>query len=365
MRKIVLTSIIILLTSVNIFSQGFYDLDWYDEFDGESLDMTKWSYQLGTGSSEGLTDWGNNEQEYYRAENAVVTDGVLTITAKKEPYSNKQYTSARITTRGTKGSAGLYTTTFGRIEAKISLPAVTGMWPAFWMLPQNSPYGGWAKSGEIDIMEVKGRLPDRWSGTIHYGGNWPNNQYSSIGDKIFPNGKTITDYHVYALEWTVDKIEWFCDNIKVGEKTQWYADESTPKPAPFDVPFYILLNLAVGGNFDGNKMPPADFVSGDMKVDYVRSYKWSDILTEPQIPGVTGIESVASVRICAFQSGSEIIVRSENKIRNITLYSPNGQALLQQSGTDVISVAGLSKGAYILKVEDVLYNPKTIKIIIK
>lgn len=365
MKKTILTSMIILLASINIFSQGYYELDWYDEFNGSVLDLTKWSYQLGTGSSEGLTDWGNNEQQYYRAENAVVADGVLTISAKKEAYSNKQYTSARITTRGVKGSTGLYTTTFGRIEAKMSLPAVTGMWPAFWMLPQNSPYGGWAKSGEIDIMEVKGRLPDRWAGTIHYGGNWPNNVYSSIGDKIFPNGKTVADYHVYAIEWTADKIAWFCDNIKVGEKTQWYADNTHPKPAPFDVPFYVLLNLAVGGNFDGNRMPPADFVSGDMKVDYVRSYKWSDTLTEPQLPNIASVPLIELVRINAFQSESKIIVRAENEVRSITLYSLSGQALLQQSGTDVISIEGLRKGAYMLKVVDVLSNQKVIKIIIK
>lgn len=365
MKKIILTSVVILLTSVNLFSQGFYELNWYDEFDGEALDLTKWSYQLGTGSSEGLTDWGNNEQQYYRAENALVADGTLIISAVKEPYSNKQYTSARITTRGVKGSAGLYTTTFGRIEAKISLPAFTGMWPAFWMLPQNSPYGGWAKSGEIDIMEVKGRLLDRWSGTIHYGGNWPNNQYSSIGDKVFPNGKTIVDYHVYAIEWTSEKIAWFCDNIKVGEKTQWYADNTHPKPAPFDVPFYILLNLAVGGNFDGNRMPPADFVLGEMKVDYVRSYKWSDTLTEPQLPGSTSVPTVESIRINAFQSENQIIVRSENEVRNLTLYSLSGQTLLHQSCANSISVVGLGKGAYILKVQDMLNNGKTIKIIIK
>jgi beta-glucanase (GH16 family) len=365
MKKILLTLIVALFVLINAFSQGFYKLDWSDEFNGNALDLTKWSYQIGTGSSEGLTDWGNNEKQYYREENAVVANGVLTITAKKEPFGNKQYTSARITTRGIKGSSGLYTTTFGRIEAKISLPAVTGMWPAFWMLPQNSPYGGWARSGEIDIMEAKGRLPDRWAGTIHYGGNWPNNQWSSIGDKIFPNGKTIADYHVYAIEWTADKISWFCNGIKVGEKTQWYADASNPKPAPFDVPFYILLNLAVGGNYDGNRMPPEDFVSGDMKVDYVRSYRWSDTLTEPEIPETTGLQNSEFVSINAFQVGDNIFIRSENNVRKAILYSLDGQMLLSKSATEIIPIDRMSKGAYILKVEDVFGNQKSIKVMIR
>jgi beta-glucanase (GH16 family) len=252
------------------------ELDWSDEFDGAELDLTKWSYQLGTGSSEGLTDWGNNEKQYYRAENAVVRDGMLVITARRESYGGKGYTSARITTRGAKGAnPGLYNTTFGRIEARISLPPIVGMWPAFWMLPQASPYGGWASSGEIDIMEAKGRLPNCFAGTIHYGGGWPNNTYSSIGDKYYAAGTGNCEaFHTYAIEWTATKIEWFLDGTAVGNKTNWYSS-AAPMPAPFDVPFYLLLNLAVGGNFDGNREPPADFQEAEMKVDWVRVYRFT------------------------------------------------------------------------------------------
>ncbi|MDR1120022.1 MAG: glycoside hydrolase family 16 protein, partial [Dysgonamonadaceae bacterium] len=228
------------------FAQQYeMELDWSDEFDGTELDLTKWSYQTGTGSDEGLDSWGNNEQQYYRSENVSVRDGMLVITAKRESFGGKRFTSGRLTTRGPRGSnPGLYNTTFGRIEARISLPPIVGMWPAFWMLPQASPYGGWASSGEIDIMEVKGRLPDRYSGTIHYGSGWPNNQYSSIGDKWYAAGTgNCESFHDYAIEWTETKIEWFLDGVAVGNKTNWYSS-AAPMPAPFDVPFYLLLNLA-------------------------------------------------------------------------------------------------------------------------
>lgn len=259
------------------FSQGFYKLDWYDEFNGETLNPAKWDYQLGTGSTEGLQYWGNNEKQYYTKENLRLEDGMLVITAKKESKSGMAYTSSRIFTRGK------YATAFGRIEARMALPAGTGLWPAFWMLPQDSPYGTWASSGEVDIMEAKGRLPNEYSGAIHFGGVWPNNQYTTTGDYRFPNNETIEDFHLYAIEWTDKYITWLCDDIVVKKITYWRSDKGE-FPAPFDVPFYILFNMAVGGNFDENRMPDSSFSSAEMKVDYVRVYKWDDNLTEPEIP---------------------------------------------------------------------------------
>ncbi|MDR0843981.1 MAG: glycoside hydrolase family 16 protein [Tannerella sp.] len=286
MKKIVFTFAGILLFGSPAFPQGFFKLCWYDEFDGTALDQTKWGYQTGAGE-EGLVDWGNNEQQYYTAENAVVKDGLLVITAKKEQKENKSYTSARLLTRGK------FHTTYGRIEARISSPKTDGMWPAFWMLPQNSPYGSWAASGEMDIMEAKGRIPDKYSGTIHYGGEWPGNAYFTTGEYVFPNNTTIEDYHVYALEWKADEIAWYCDGHLVGKQTQW-GSEKAPYPAPFDVDFYILLNLAVGGNYDSGVTPPAGFTSAEMKIDYVRVYKWDDKLTQPELPPPSSDKEVES-----------------------------------------------------------------------
>jgi beta-glucanase (GH16 family) len=282
MKKNILIGILLFVLANEGFSQGYYKLDWYDEFSGTALDPAKWDYQLGTGEN-GNWAWGNDEKEYYTQENATVFDGMLSITAQREARGGMPFTSSRILTRN-----GRYATTYGRIEARISLPAVQGMWPAFWMMPENSEDGGWASSGEIDIMEAKGRLPEQYGGAIHFGGAWPQNSYLTSGDYRFPGGSTIADFHVYAVEWAEGSIAWYCDGVPVGKKTSGWYSSSAPFPAPFDKDFHILLNLAVGGNFDGGKMPPDDFMSGVMKVDYVRVYKWSDTLTEPEIPDDAG-----------------------------------------------------------------------------
>ena len=341
------------------FSQGFFKLHWHDEFNGTVLDPTKWECQIGTGASEGLTDWGNNEQQYYTQENVEIKDGFLTIIAKKEQKGNKSFTSGRLYTRGK------FSTTYGRIEARISLPAITGMWPAFWMLPQDSPYGNWAASGEIDIMEAKGRLPEQYSGAIHYGGNWPNNVYSSTDDYKFPDNGTIGDFHVYAIEWKEGEIAWYCDGQLLKKITSWYSDNGT-YPAPFDVDFYILLNLAVGGHFDENKVPPANFISGEMKVDYVRIYKWDDDLTAPEIPNDynSSITPVNMPGITISQSGDHIIVNSKNQVKTFSLYSVNGALVLQANNTNVINTSGLNKGCYILKMQDINDIAGVFKVIV-
>ena len=294
-RRCVFLSILFLLSSYSVFSAGFFKLHWYDEFDGTSLDESKWGYQMGRGES--TDNWGNNEQQFYTSQsthdNIIVEDGMLTIRGKREtpsytgwnPHRNRNetanYTSARILTRGK------YFTTYGRIEARISLPIAEGLWPAFWMMPEKSVYGGWARSGEIDIMEAKGRLPNRYGGTIHFGGGWPNNRYLTTGDYTFPGGKNIGDFHVYAVEWKEGEFRWFCDGVQIGMRNSgWYAEPGGAAfPAPFNQDFHIILNLAIGGQFDGDRVPPASWQSGDMKIDYVRVYKWDDKLTEPEIPG--------------------------------------------------------------------------------
>ena len=279
MKKILLISFISFFCLISVFSQGFFKLHWNDEFNGTALDETKWGYQIGTGREIGLNGWGNNEQQFYKKENVKVENGYLIFTAKREKkedqLEDKPFTSGRINSRGK------YFTTYGRIEARISLPAINGMWPAFWMLPEKSPYGGWASSGEIDIMEAKGRLPDQFGGAIHYGGS--PNTYSGTGNYTFPNDETIENFHVYAVEWKENEISWYCDGKLVKSLTQWHSARGE-YPAPFNVDFYILLNLAVGGNFDRGTMPPDDFVSSEMKIDYVRVYKWDENLKSPEIP---------------------------------------------------------------------------------
>src|SRR6056297_1365466 len=149
-----------------------WQLVWEDEFDGDELDQSKWSYQYGTGEDEGLDRWGNNELQYYteREENIYLEDGFLTITAQEEDYEGSDYTSARIRTEN-KGDWK-----YGRIEIRAKLPQGQGIWPAIWMLPTDEVYGGWPQSGEIDIMVMVGHEPETVHGTVHFGDPWPENQ---------------------------------------------------------------------------------------------------------------------------------------------------------------------------------------------
>lgn len=249
-------------------------LVWNDEFDGETLDLTKWDYQYGNGGEYGNSGWGNNEWQFYlgREENVRVEDGKLIITAMKE---GNVYTSGRIRTITNSGEL-LFGTTYGRIEARIKCPVGDGVWPAFWMLPvDDSIYGTWAASGEIDIMEAKGRLPGQFSCAAHYGQSWPKNVYSGQ-EYVFEEGTDITDFHTYAIEWEPEEIRWYVDGECYYTLTEWHAKnakgELYPEGAPFDVPFYILLNVAIGGNFD----PEADTQNTEfpvqMEVDFVRVY---------------------------------------------------------------------------------------------
>ena len=254
-------------------------LIWSDEFDGDSLNLNYWEIMTGTGGAFGLTGWGNDEAQYYHGDNISVENGFLRIEARIENRSSpgeraSRYTSARIRSIGPEAPQILY----GRIEARISMPQGAGLWPAFWMLPINSPYGGWAASGEIDIMEVMGRLPRRSSGALHFGGGWPNNVYDH-GATDIPDGRNITDFNVYAIEWEPEQIRWYVNDLNFFNMTRWHSQdengERRPFPAPFDVPFHVLLNLAVGGHFDpqGTAALNDAIFPAYMYVDYVRVYE--------------------------------------------------------------------------------------------
>ncbi|NUU63654.1 hemoblobin-interacting domain-containing protein [Paenibacillus agri] len=254
-----------------------WTLAWSDEFDGKGnnldtngVNLDKWAYQLGTGSQYGLTDWGNNEQQYYRKENVKVTDGKLVIQAKKESFEGKPYTSARLYTEPT------FNKTYGKFEARIKLPKGQGLWPAFWMVPTESKYGTWASSGELDIMEVRGRLPGEVDGTIHFGEGWPNNRATGTAYH-FAEGTDITDFHTYSVEWEPGEIRWYVDGEIYQILNNWDSwGKNMPAkyafPAPFDQDFYMIMNLAVGGTYDGNREPDASQLPAEMVVDYVRAY---------------------------------------------------------------------------------------------
>ncbi|MDG3005525.1 glycoside hydrolase family 16 protein [Paludisphaera mucosa] len=269
-----------------------WNLVWNDEFDGDAIDRTKWDFDLGDGfydygANVWIGGWGNDELQYYTAEprNIFVRDGSIHIRALKESLQGRGYTSARVKTRARDGSA-LFAKAYGRFEFRAKLPTGRGIWPALWMLPQDDAHGKWPCSGEIDVMEARGQDPHRVSGTIHFGSPWPANVHAEE-TYAFPPGQSFADYHVYAVEWEPGEIRWFVDDRCFATKHSWWTSRKTGPdgrgvkaeaesdvaawPAPFDKPFHIIMNVAVGGRFLGNPDPTTSF-PGEMLVDYVRVY---------------------------------------------------------------------------------------------
>jgi beta-glucanase (GH16 family) len=248
-----------------IGGDGAMTLVWSDEFDAAQLDPETWFFEEGDGSQYGIPGWGNNELQWYLPNSARLENGNLVITARNAASNGKNYTSARINTRDR------FALRYGRIEARMRLPDGQGIWPAFWMLPQDNVYGGWAASGEIDIVEAVNlgvAANNTVHGTIHYGGEWPGNTFSG-GEYLVPMDAA-ANFHVYALEWDPDQIRWYVDGQLYSMKNSW-SSAGAPFPAPFDQHFYILLNVAVGGNWPG--APDASTVFPvTMEVDYVRVY---------------------------------------------------------------------------------------------
>jgi len=246
-------------------------LVWSDEFDGAQLDPEEWFFATGDGTEKGLPGgWGNNELQYYLPDSAQLANGVLSITARQESVGGLNYTSARINTEDR------FAFQYGRIEASIKLPAGQGLWPAFWMLPQDTPYGPWAASGEIDIMEainLDGTGGNEVFGTLHFGGEFPANTF--IGETYSPSTDVTDDFHTYALEWDATEIRWYVDDTLYAVQNSTWFSTAAAFPAPFDQPFHILLNLAVGGNFPGSPNGTTVFPA-TMEVDWVRVYSGED-----------------------------------------------------------------------------------------
>jgi beta-glucanase (GH16 family) len=265
---------------------------WADEFDGKDIDRTKWDFDVGNGffdydANRWVNGWGNDELQYYtrERENAFVRKGMLHIRAVKESLHGCGFTSARLKTRKRDGSP-LFNQTYGRFEFRAKLPTGKGVWPALWMLPQDDKYGGWASSGEIDVMEARGQEPNKVLGTLHFGNRWPANTHVSK-EYVLPRDGTIADFHVYALEWEPGEMRWFVDGHQYAEQSFWWSSSKVEKgrglnpakesdlnpwPAPFDQPFYLVMNVAVGGRFLGNPDRTTKFPV-EMQVDYVRVYE--------------------------------------------------------------------------------------------
>lgn len=267
-----------------------WKLVWSDEFEGRQIDRTKWDFDLGNGfynyhANVWISGWGNGELQYYtrEPENAFVKDGELHLRALKESRDGCGFTSAKLKTRKRDGSP-LFAKKYGKFEIRAKLPTGKGVWPAIWMLPQEEKYGGWPASGEIDILEARGQEPTKILGTLHYGARWPANTHTSHEHVL--TGKDFADFHVYGLEWEPGEIRWSLDGKQFAQQNFWWSSDKSdgdkeakpakeadlkPWPAPFDQPFYLILNVAIGGQFVGNPDKTTAFPA-EMVVDYVRVY---------------------------------------------------------------------------------------------
>ena len=234
-------------------SQDASKLIFEEQFDGQTLNETNWNYELGNGCPN-ICGWGNNERQYYTKENVVVKDGHLIITATKDSL----YQSGRITT------SKKFEFQYGIIEVRAKLSTGKGIWPAIWMLGSNISEVGWPKSGEIDIMEYVGKKPHEIHSTMH--------TQDSHGQSKNTKITTIQDieegFHVYKARWTKDAIEFFIDDQLTYTFSPEVKDENT---WPFDQPFYVILNMAVGGNFGGPEVDDSIFPQ-EFSVDYIKVY---------------------------------------------------------------------------------------------
>ncbi|HBG64879.1 MAG TPA: glucan endo-1,3-beta-D-glucosidase [Treponema sp.] len=258
------------------------DIVWQDDFDGRKLNKDDWNYEYHE------PGWVNSElQEYVdSAENIYVKDGTLVIQAlKHEQNGAASYTSGRINTRGK------HDFTYGRFEARLKVPRGQGFLPAFWMMPtEENLYGQWPKCGEIDIMEVLGNRTDTQYGTIHFGEPHAEHQgsYSKFGTDLSK------EFHIYACEWDPGEIRFYIDNMLFYKTSDWFTKKKgfgeVAYPAPFDQPFYLILNVAVGGNWPGNPTAETGFAeNARMVVDYVRVYQkpsYNEAVSKPEAPFV-------------------------------------------------------------------------------
>jgi beta-glucanase (GH16 family) len=248
--------------AIQTLPQREWELAWSDEFNGAvgtAPSAARWTFDLGTGNN----GWGNAELQNYtnRPSNVQLSgDGKLLITARSESFAGSGFTSARIKTKG------LFSQAYGRFEARIKTPSGPGIWPAFWMLGSNIDTKPWPQCGEIDIMEQKGNMPNVTYGSLHGPGYSGANSISK--SYALENGRFDTDYHIYAIEWGEGYIDYFVDNFlykrvtTADVKGEWVYNQ----------PFFIILNVAVGGNFVGFPTTGTPFPQ-TMFVDYVKVYK--------------------------------------------------------------------------------------------
>ena len=242
-----------------------YDLLWHDEFDGDAMDSSIWDYEPHE------PGWTNEELQEYTtsADNVFIRDGKMVIKAIKTDRNGKDYyTSGKVKTQNKQDF------TYGKVVVSAKVPEGQGLWPAVWMMPKDeSFYGQWPKCGEIDIMEVLGSDVKTAYGTVHYGEPHAEQQ----GTVVLDSGSFASDFHEYSVEWEPGEMRWYIDGELYHTVNDWFTavngEDEKPYPAPFDQPFFVQMNLAVGGTWPGDPDETTDFDKAEFEIDYVRVYQ--------------------------------------------------------------------------------------------
>jgi beta-glucanase (GH16 family) len=345
-----------IVVNVQAADPTVWSMVWSDEFNapnGTAIDSSKWTAEVGGGG------WGNNELEYYtnRVDNAYHFGGSLVIKAIKERYTGadnvtRDYTSARLITKNK------FSATYGRFEARIKVPFGQGIWPAFWMLGNNIDSVGWPACGELDIMENIGREPSIVHGTLHGPGYSGASGISS--SYSLPNNQRFTEsFHTFAVEWEPNVVRFYCDGILF--KTMTPADLPAGRTWVFNHPFFMLLNLAVGGNWPGNPDSTTLFPQ-TMHVDYVRVYQRATPSSTPVVLTTEGSGSAIALDSVTWTSEpfnvTSTVNFSDDHRTRLMLMTANIDLLPGDDASLVTAQAHDSQGnAYPLPVENVVKVP--------
>ena len=238
----------------------YTEMVWGDEFTGSAIDPGKWGYDIGGGG------WGNNELEYYTSspENSYINNGNLVIEAKKQSQGGRDYTSARMLTKNKQ------TFKYGRVDVRAKLPQGQGIWPAIWMLGADIDQNNWPKCGEIDMMELRGQEPNKFLTTMHFPTSSGAHGYKGGPDQVLPTGNFSDAFHTFSVVRSKDQMRFFLD----GNLYYTFSPGDVNGGGyPFNNPFFMILNIAVGGDFLGNPNASTPFPQR-MEVDYVRYYQY-------------------------------------------------------------------------------------------
>ena len=323
MKKLFPLAIIFLSASFQLKAQTTWDLIWSDEFSGSSLNTNHWSYEFGNGG------WGNNEWQYYTnaAENIEVSNGMLKITARHEGTGATEYTSARIITKG------LFEFEYGKVEARMKLPLGQGLWPAFWTLGANIDDVSWPECGEIDIMEhVSNEYMTH--GAVH----WENNGHSYTGNGVNTDP---TQFHVYGIVWEENLIRWYLDGVQF---FQFSIQAANNTDDAFRHPMFLLLNMAIGGNWPGYPDGTTPFPSS-MFVDYVRVY-------QPATPSDVASVDASAIEVYPNPATNELTIEGTLQGGECSILDATGKCVQIVSCSDNntrIDLSALAVGNYTLE----------------